>query len=457
VAKVEDLVDIQSEAGVIASIIQKPDFLLFSENLKPIHFSDTANGALFDAISQLYNSGVERIDSFNLIGAINRSAKIKKIIEREFTDDTITELINTSPIISRTETADYELLVKHVIGLSYRREMFKSLGLLRTKCLNEDVSVEDLTKDINDRIDQSVMDYVIYDEPVLLADICDDLWAKTQSKRRKGGVYGFPSVISAFGDYFSYEPAELVLVSAKPKKGKSIFLMNEAVNMAYNHGLSVLYVDSELSTEQFQLRVMAHLSGIPVHMLKSGNFDELSPYKLKTVDKDIQNAVNMIKKMKLRHIFKPTYDKDWLLATCKKLKKEKKIDALVYDYFKGVASKGDDASSIYIGLGRAIDVVKNLIVGELELIGLAACQSNREGEVADSINLERSCSTLIFLENKTNKDIDKDGDQCGNTRFRVAANRNGGQMDRDEWIDASFDGDGCKFSDCEQHVNDSFI
>ena len=452
--KVEDLVDIQAEAGIIASIIQKPDLLLFSEHLKSLHFSDTSNGALYEAISTLYSSGIERIDSFNLVGSINRSAKLKKIIEREFTDDSIIDLINKSNFIARTERSDYELLVKHLVDLSYRREMYKEFAVLRNKCLNENIPLEDLTKEINDSIGQATIDYLIYEEPILLADICDELWAKTKSKRRGNGTYGFPSVVPHLLEYFSYEPGELALYSAKPKRGKSILLMNEAVNLAYNHNLQILYIDSELSTEAFQLRIISHLSGIPIKMLKSGDFSQLPDKKKKTADDDIQKAINVIKKINIRHMYRPGFDKDWLMATAKKLKKENKVDVFMFDYFKGAATKGEDASSVYLGLGKAIDFVKNNIIGELELIGVAACQSNRDGEVADSINLERSCSTLIFVENKTNRDIDKDGEQCGNMRFRVSANRNGAQMDREEWVDAAFDGDNCTFKACEQHIQD---
>jgi len=453
----EDLVDIQAEAGVIASVLQKPDLLLFSEHLKPSHFSDTANGALYDAVSQLYEDGVERVDSFNLIGCINRSAKLKKIIDKEFTEGSISELIANSTIVARTEQNDFEILVRRLLELSFKREMYKKLGIMKNKCLDENVGMEELTQSINDNLDNSMLEYVIYEEPKLLSEICDDLWAKTKNKRREDGTYGFLSVIPQFAEHFSYESGELVLFSALPKRGKSILLMNEAINLALNHGKQVLYIDSELSTEAFQIRLMSYLSGIPVKMLKSGNFSRLSPEKMKTADNDIQRALGIIKKTSIRHIYKPGFEKEWLIATTKKLKKEGKIDVFIFDYFKGAATKGDDASSVYLGLGKAIDAVKNLIIGELDLIGIAACQSNKVGEVADSINLERSCSTLVFLENKTNRDIDQDGEQCGNMRFRVAANRNGSQMDKDEWIDANFDGDTCRFKECEQHVDDHAI
>jgi len=457
VANIEDLVNMESEAGVIASVICKPDFLLFSENLKSHHFSDTANGALYEAIYSLYEGGIERIDSFNLISAINRNPKIKATVSKEFDEESIKDIVRSSSVIARDEKNDFEILVKSVLDLSYRRELYKKLNSFTKKCLDEKLTVEDLTKELNDTVDQSILSYVIYEEPPLLCDIIDDLWVKTQSKRKEDGTYGYPSVIPQFGDYFTYEPSELVLYSAKPKKGKSLLLLNEAVNFAKTHGLKVFYVDSELTTEVFYIRIMSHLTGIPVKNLKSGDFSDLTDSEQKSVEVNIRSALSIIRKLNIRHVYKPDFDKNWLLTVVKKLKKENKIDVFIFDYFKGAATKGDDASSVYLGLGKAIDFVKNDIVGKLGLIGVAACQSNRDGEVADSINLERSCSTLVFIESKTNRDVSTDGEECGNIKFRVSANRNGGQMDRSDWIDADFDGDRCTFYACTQHANDEAI
>ena len=105
----------------------------------------------FGAIKELYDSGIERIDSFNLIGCINRNPRIKSIIEKEFTDDAIIELIEKSPIIARATKEDYDILVKTVSNLSFRRELYKNLSLTQKKCLNESINVEDLIKDVNEK------------------------------------------------------------------------------------------------------------------------------------------------------------------------------------------------------------------------------------------------------------------------------------------------------------------
>ena len=59
--KITDLVDASAEAGVIATLIYHPDFLLIDNNLQPRFFYGGENQILFWAISKLVESGVTNI------------------------------------------------------------------------------------------------------------------------------------------------------------------------------------------------------------------------------------------------------------------------------------------------------------------------------------------------------------------------------------------------------------
>lgn len=451
--KVEDLVDIQSEAGVIATIIQKPDMLFFSENLRPEHFSDLQNKALYKAIKILFDEGVQQIDSFNLLNCIKRNKKLKDVLAEFEDEDALKELIDTSVSIARKHKEDYEILVKNIINSAYRRDLYKRFGELQGDCLDERIAFEDLTRSVDHCLDKASSEYVIFEEPKTMGEQIDDILDKIVAKRRDGSS-GYPSIIPELEEYYTYERAELFLLSAQAKKGKSMFLMNESIALAVKHNLKVVYIDSELTDENFATRMLSYLSKLPVRYIKTGNEKYLTPEQLKRATDSLLRAKAIIKKIHFIHIYKPDFDKNWILSYCKKLKKEDKIDVFVFDYFKGAGTKGEDASSVYLGLGKMADFIKNIIVGELDLIGLAACQSNRQNDVADSENLKRSCSTLAMLEQKTLEDQDKDGHDCGNMRIRVTHNRNGGFMDYQEWVDIRFVGDECRFEKCTQHTPD---
>ena len=66
-----DIKNIPAEAGVIASILLKPELVYFSEHLKPNHFSDPANAYIYYAVSSLTDQHVEKVDEYNIINFLN--------------------------------------------------------------------------------------------------------------------------------------------------------------------------------------------------------------------------------------------------------------------------------------------------------------------------------------------------------------------------------------------------
>lgn len=144
-----------------------------------------------------------------------------------------------------------------------------------------------------------------------------------------------------------------------------------------------------------------------------------------------------------------------LYSLCKMLKHKIGLTFIVYDYLKSnETSTGDN----YNVLGAKCDFLKNNIAGELDLAVLAACQLNRNGEVADSIKINRYLSVGIKWEYKTQEMIAKDGLKCGNAFAKIYVNRLGRQMqedDEEEYIDFIFDGDKMTIIEAEQHERNS--
>ena len=85
-------------------------------------------------------------------------------------------------------------------------------------------------------------------------------------------------------------------------------------------------------------------------------------------------------------------------------------------------------------------MVKNVLCGDMGLIGLGAAQATSTGKLADSAKIARNASTIIMLDNKTPQEISQDGIECGNKKLRVVLNRNGEQMSPNEYIDLQFNG-----------------
>lgn len=62
----EDMARVESEAGIIATLIHHPDFSYYSEQLLPNHFTNEENRYIYQAICSLARDGIERIDPYNI-------------------------------------------------------------------------------------------------------------------------------------------------------------------------------------------------------------------------------------------------------------------------------------------------------------------------------------------------------------------------------------------------------
>ena len=243
-----------------------------------------------------------------------------------------------------------------------------------------------------------------------------------------------PFKFPALNNYVQLEAGELVIVGANAKQGKSMFLLNEAVDLL-KRDYSVLYLDSELSSRMFTQRLMSNLTGIEYSRICSGQYTAEENDRL-------ERARSWLKTRKFTHKYMPIFDPNGIYAAVKKSIHSQGTQVLIIDYFKGGGSDStsDDAFATYQQLGRLVDMVKNVLCGDMGLIGLGAAQTTSTGKIADSAKIGRNASTILTIENKTPQEISQDGIECGNKKLRVVLNRNGEQMSSNEYIDLQFNG-----------------
>ena len=98
--RAEDINSIESEAGIIASLIHNPEFAFYSEFLLPNHFTDKSNRCMYTAICDLVKKGITTIDPYNIIEDLNSSEATRKYAD-ELTIGELQEFIETSDVLAR--------------------------------------------------------------------------------------------------------------------------------------------------------------------------------------------------------------------------------------------------------------------------------------------------------------------------------------------------------------------
>lgn len=429
---------VDSEAGIIATLIHHPEFSFYSDRLLPNHFTNTENRIIYQALCSLAQSGVKTIDPYIIMQELQSKEATRRFVDSVSVEQ-LYSLIENSDILCRDSTEAYMVLVNNVLDAAFRRDTYQQLKECQRLCLQQGEG--DIEQKIYSMLDDVMMEFSSANDVPEYKDVVDTYWEEIKG-RQGSGYSGIPFKFSALNEYATIERGELFIFGAEQKQGKSMMLLNCAVDLL-KRGYAVLYLDSELNTRLFTARLLAHLSGIEYRRLTSGAYSEEDAGK-------IREAIEWMKTRKFTHIYIPTFDIQSIYTTVNKVRHQQGLDVLIVDYFKG--SGEGDAFNSYQELGRFVDTVKNKICGDMNIAGIGAAQANSTGRLADSAKIARNASTIAMITDKTPEEIEADGPECGNKKLRVVVNRNGAQMTQDEYIDMMFDGNHISYEQAKQHI-----
>ena len=433
----KEIRDVSAEAAVIASVLLKPELIYYSENLKPNHFTIEDNAFVYWAVSDLVGKGYEKVDTYSVINTLYRKESIRQKVEGSITTQMVKELFEEAGSIARDTQVEYLDEVSKILNAALRREICTMADRLKLMAYSDNES-DDVENSAYQILDDTMTKFSLVNEIPEVADLADSILEQIEEEQK--GKAGIPFKWPALNDYVRIEPGELIIFGAQAKQGKSMLLLNEAVDLM-KQGKSVLYLDSELNSKMFITRLYAHLSGIEYGRLKTGNYSEEEHLNLLA-------ARDWLKSKTLTHLYMPIFDESTVYTTTKRLRHLGKMDVLIVDYFK---SSKDEAYANYAELGKFVDLVKNKLAGALNIPALGAAQASANGRLADSAKIGRNASTIIMIDDKTPEEIETDGPECGNKKLRIVLNRNGAQMSEGEYIDMKFNGNLISYEEAKQH------
>lgn len=436
---VADIKNVESEAGVIATLCYHPEFSFYSEQLKPNHFSDEQNAYFYYGICELAKRGVETIDAYNLFNILNANAATRKAVEN-ISIQSITDMLSVSKCIARDTVEEYKVLVGNVMDAAFRRHTYENLVKCERLCFN--ANEKDIEHQIYSALDGVMMEFSSVNDVPQYKDVVDQYWSDILARRDPQSSGAIPFKFPHLNNYVLIERGELVIFGAEQKMGKSMLLLNCAVDLL-RKGYRVLYLDSELNSRLFTCRMISHLTGIEFRRVRSGQYTEEEGSR-------INEAIAWLKTRTFTHLYMPTFDEQSVYTVVKKVYYQTGVDVSIIDYFKG--GSDEDAFATYQGLGSLVDMVKNQICGNMNIAAIGAAQATATGKLADSAKIARNASTIIMLQDKSQDEIEADGQACGNKKLFVRFNRNGPQMSEGEYIDMVFDGDHISYEEAQQHM-----
>lgn len=243
-------------------------------------------------------------------------------------------------------------------------------------------------------------------------------------------------------------PGTLNVIAARKKMGKSTLLTNIAIHVAYRSKIPVLYVDTEMTFNEWRNRAIAILAKFSERRIKHGGYTD-EEYKLL-----VERCVNVVRNGRLFHEYMPGYDVDKLVSLYKKYKAKENIGLMVFDYIKEPdmsKTKGDRKE--YQVLGDVTTKLKDL-AGILDIPALTAVQLNRDNDVADSDRVARYADVVAhWMRYNSKEELEAVGAnfERGSHKLVIRDTRRGGQTS-DLGIGYSFKGGSLRIEEVPVHL-----
>ena len=422
-----------SERSLISLCLNNADLLVDVENNEVCsqHFTIPAHRHIFTAMMYLYSKGIK--PSPLSIMEVITDKKAKEEIEN-FGGISYIEDMTLMDI----DKSNLKIFCEKVKQTYARKELYDVCEKAKTFMLSDEsekLNPGELVGQIENKITE-IANSAINETTVY--KMGSDLQARLEERAKRPTLVAGIQVGWTVFDRLTNggQAGDLIIVCARAKMGKSVILTNWAKRFSIDDGLPVLYIDTEMTSEEQEDRLVSILTQIPVSEIMTGLFavDTEHGTAKEKIEK-IKNAIEQIKSSPYYHVYMPNFSAEKVTALAKQYKAKHNIQALFMDYIKIPASQGNSLQQIkeYQALGFFTSTLKD-IAGTLKIPVYSAVQENRNdekgtekgaGNVAGSDRILQLATKLMFLYAKTDEQIARDTTLLGNRHLKIAYQRNG--------------------------------
>ena len=422
-----------SERSLISLCLNNADLLVDVENNEVYsqHFTIPAHRHIFTAMMYLYSKGIK--PSPLSIMEVITDKKAKEEIEN-FGGISYIEDMTLMDI----DKSNLKIFCEKVKQTYARKELYDVCEKAKTFMLSDEsekLNPGELVGQIENKITE-IANSAINETTVY--KMGSDLQARLEERAKRPTLVAGIQVGWTVFDRLTNggQAGDLIIVCARAKMGKSVILTNWAKRFSIDDGLPVLYIDTEMTSEEQEDRLVSILTQIPVSEIMTGLFavDTEHGTAKEKIEK-IKNAIEQIKSSPYYHVYMPNFSAEKVTALAKQYKAKYNIQALFMDYIKIPASQGNSLQQIkeYQALGFFTSALKD-IAGTLKIPVYSAVQENRNdekgtekgaGNVAGSDRILQLATKLMFLYAKTDEQIARDTTLLGNRHLKIAYQRNG--------------------------------
>ena len=383
--------NLEAERSVLGAILIHNDaFNVAAELVDSGDFFRDAHRRVFDTMVDLNERG-QAIDLVTLKDELGRSGDLDDVGGAAY----IAALVDGVP--RSTNVEHYARIVKE-------RATLRNLIQSANRILGMAYRAEEDADTLLDQAEQEIFSIAegrIHTGFVPLSDLVQGSFtAIEQLQEHKGLVTGVPSGFVDIDNLTSgFQPAELIIIAARPSMGKTSFALNVAQHVGIKTDRSVGLFSLEMSKEQLFMRMLTAEAEVDSHRFRGGFLSERDYGRLSTALGRLADAKVFIDDSAGLGVLE-------MRAKARRLKAEHGLDLLVIDYLQLMQGRGrfENRTQELASISRALKALaKELNVPVLALSQLSRApesRSNRRPQLSDlreSGALEQDADVVLFI------------------------------------------------------------
>ncbi len=410
---------IEAEQSVVGAMLMDKDAILSAaEIICGQDFYQTAYGVIFDSMVELFNEG-KPVDLITLQERLKEKDVPPEIASLEFVRD----LVSAVPTSAN---------VKYYAQIVADKAMLRRLIKLNDEINNTCYAGKEPLEAVLEKTEKSVFDllqkrntgeYVPIKQIVLNA-----LDRIEKASKSKGTVTGIPTgFIDLDYKLSGLQPADLILVAARPSMGKTAFVLNIAQYVAFKKDKCAAIFSLEMSKEQLVNRLFSLESQVDAQALRTGNMKDSDWEKL------IEGA-GIIGKSNLIIDDTPGISVSELRSKCRKYKLEHGLDIIIIDYLQlmsgSVGGRSESRQQEISEISRSLKALaRELNVPVIALSQLSRAVESRPdkrpmlSDLRESGAIEQDADVVMFIYR--DEYYNKDSEFKKQAEIIIAKQRNG--------------------------------
>ncbi|WP_455577084.1 DnaB-like helicase C-terminal domain-containing protein [Anaerosinus sp.] len=378
-------IDYESERYIIACMLQKEEVLQMAiEKLQVSDFVLKENQNLFIAISQMYDNQ-EKVD---IVTVPIKHREIIKTLPNNWS--TYTDVFYTE---GGVKTAINKLKAE-----SKNRVLLNLADKIKADIKsgeNPDTVFSEIEKCMVERTSTANRKYLNGKEFGIgcLEAVCERM---DEATRTKNVIYtGFKSLNKISG---GMEKGDLIIISGRTGGGKSIFAMNLIKDIAIMQKRPSLYLNSEMSERQMQLRLLSHMSQYSHQKLRGGENITTDDFRRLSETSERISQGNFI------FATIPDLQVETVIGDIVKYKRRNDIEFVIVDYVGRVDTmnnKNKDDWQLYKSAAQKLKTIAQ----ELGLVVIMIAQLSKSGDLAQSSYMSHEADLWLSIEKMNEEDV----------------------------------------------------